>query len=142
MTLVEVSRTLSVSGAALPMYGGQSLLTPVRLTGGETIGELFEYVLELKTPDALAFSPSVAANVDLDALIGTEVTVSIQLEGRGHFIPGLAGSAGMGNIGAGMREITGIVSQATIVREEGRSIVYALTLRPWLWHATKNSDCR
>ncbi|UQN71702.1 type VI secretion system tip protein VgrG [Burkholderia multivorans] len=142
MALFDASRTLSVSGAALPTYGGQSLLTPVRLTGGETIGELFEYVLELKTPDALAFSPSVAANVDLDALIGTEVTVSIQLEGRGHFIPGLAGGAGMGNIGAGMREITGIVSQATIVREEGRSIVYALTLRPWLWHATKNSDCR
>ncbi|MDR8774663.1 type VI secretion system Vgr family protein [Burkholderia multivorans] len=142
MALFDASRTLSVSGAALPTYGGQSLLTPVRLTGGETIGELFEYVLELKTPDALAFSPSVAANVDLDALIGTEVTVSIQLEGRGHFIPGLAGSAGMGNIGAGMREITGIVSQATIVREDGRSIVYALTLRPWLWHATKNSDCR
>ncbi|MDR8798838.1 type VI secretion system Vgr family protein [Burkholderia multivorans] len=142
MALFDASRTLSVSGAALPTYGGQSLLTPVRLTGGETIGELFEYVLELKTPDALAFSPSVAANVDLDALIGTEVTVSIQLEGRGHFIPGLAGGGGMGNIGAGMREITGIVSQATIVREDGRSIVYALTLRPWLWHATKNSDCR
>ncbi|MCO1373852.1 type VI secretion system tip protein VgrG [Burkholderia multivorans] len=142
MALFDASRTLSVSGAALPTYGGQSLLTPVKLTGAEAIGELFEYVLELKTPDALAFSPSIAANVDLDALIGTEVTVSIQLEGRGHFIPGLAGGAGMGNIGAGMREITGIVSQATIVREEGRSIVYALTLRPWLWHATKNSDCR
>lgn len=83
MALFDASRTLSVSGAALPTYGGQSLLTPVRLTGGETIGELFEYVLELKTPDALAFSPSIAANVDLDALIGTEVTVSIQLEGRG-----------------------------------------------------------
>ncbi|WP_230941734.1 type VI secretion system Vgr family protein [Burkholderia multivorans] len=142
MALFDASRTLSVSGAALPTYGGQSLLTPVKLTGAETMGELFEYVLELKTPDALAFSPSIAANVDLDALIGTEVTVSIQLEGRGHFIPGLAGGAGMGNIGAGMREITGIVSQATIVREDGRSIVYALTLRPWLWHATKNCDCR
>ncbi|AOI88097.1 type VI secretion system Vgr family protein [Burkholderia pseudomultivorans] len=142
MALFDASRTLSVSGAALPTYGGQSLLTPVKLTGGETIGELFEYVLELKTPDALAFSPSIAANVDLDALIGTEVTVSIQFEGRGHFIPGLAGGAGMANVGAGMREITGIVSQAAIVREDGRSIVYALTLRPWLWHATRNCDCR
>jgi len=52
MALFDASRTLSVSGAALPTYGGQSLLTPVKLTGGETIGELFEYVLELKTPDA------------------------------------------------------------------------------------------
>lgn len=142
MALFDAPRTLSVSGAALPMYGGQSILAPVKLAGGETIGELFEYVLELKTPDALGFSQSIAANVNLDALIGTEVTVSIQLEGRGHFIPGLAGAAGMANIGAGTREITGIVSQATIVREDGRSIVYALTLRPWLWHATKNCDCR
>ncbi|HDR9586886.1 TPA: type VI secretion system tip protein VgrG [Burkholderia stabilis] len=142
MALFDAPRTLSVSGAALPMYGGQSILTPVKLAGGETIGELFEYVLELKTPDALGFSQSIAANVDLDALIGTEVTVSIQLEGRGHFIPGLAGAAGMANIGAGSREITGVVSHATIVREDGRSIVYALTLRPWLWHATKNCDCR
>ncbi|WP_176039834.1 type VI secretion system Vgr family protein [Burkholderia stabilis] len=142
MALFDAPRTLSVSGAALPMYGGQSILTPVKLTGGETMGELFEYVLELKTPDALGFSQSIAANVDLDALIGTEVTVSIQLEGRGHFTPGLAGAAGMANIGAGSREITGVVSHATIVREDGRSIVYALRLRPWLWHATKNCDCR
>ncbi|TCW85054.1 type VI secretion system tip protein VgrG [Burkholderia sp. SRS-46] len=142
MALFDAPRTLSVSGAALPMYGGQSILTPVKLTGGETIGALFEYTLELKTPDALGFSQSIAANVDLDKLIGTEVTVLIRFEGKGHFIPGLAGDAGMANIGAGTREITGVVSHATIVREDGRSILYALTLRPWLWHATKNCDCR
>lgn len=142
MALFDAPRTLSVSGAALPMYGDRPILTPVKLTGGETIGELFEYKLELKTPDALGFSQSIAANVKLDKLIGTEVTVSIQLEGKGRFIPGLAGDAGMANLGAGAREITGIVSHATIVREDGRSIVYALTLRPWLWHATKNCDCR
>ncbi|CAN0626883.1 type VI secretion system secreted protein VgrG [Burkholderia multivorans] len=142
MALFDTPRTLSVSGAALPMYGDRPILAPVKLAGDETIGELFEYTLELKTPDALEFSQSIAANLDLDKLIGTEVTVSIQLEGKGHFIPGLAGDAGMANIGAGTREITGIVSDATIVREEARSIVYALTLRPWLWHATKNCDCR
>ena len=142
MALFDAPRTLSVSGAALPLYAGQSILTPVKLTGGETVGELFEYTLELKTPDALGFSQSIAANVKLDTLIGTEVTVSIQLEGKGRFIPGLAGNAGMANLGAGAREITGIVSHATLVREDGRSIVYALTLRPWLWQATKNCDCR
>ncbi|MBR8084516.1 type VI secretion system tip protein VgrG [Burkholderia vietnamiensis] len=142
MALFEVPRTLSVAGAALPLYGGQPILTPVKLTGRETIGELFEYTLELKTPDALAFSQSIAANVNLDKLIGTELTVSIQLEGKGHFIPGLVGNAGMANIGAGTREITGVVSHAAILREDGRSIVYAITLRPWLWHATKNCDCR
>lgn len=142
MALFDAARTLSVAGAALPTYGGQPILTPVRLSGSETLGELFEYTLELKTPDALAFSPSIAANIPLDRLVGTEVTVSIEIEGKGHFIPGLAGEAGQANVGAGTREITGIVSVARIVREDGRSIVYELTLRPWLWLATKNQDCR
>ncbi|CAN7691448.1 MULTISPECIES: type VI secretion system Vgr family protein [Paraburkholderia] len=140
--LSGTGRTLSVAGAALPMYGGQPILTPVKLAGAETLGELFRYTLELKTPDSLAFSPSIAANIELDRLIGTEVTVSIQIEGKGHFIPGLAGEAGQANLGAGTREITGIVSAARIVREDGRSIVYELTLRPWLWQATKNRNTR
>ncbi|RQZ37992.1 type VI secretion system tip protein VgrG [Burkholderia sp. Bp9090] len=142
MTLFDAPRTLSISGAALPMYGDRPIFTAVKLTGGETLGELFEYTLEMKTPDELGFSQSVAANIDLDKLIGTELTVSIQLEGVGHFIRGLAGNAGMANIGAGTREITGIVTHASILREDGRSIVYAVTLRPWLWLATKNCDCR
>ncbi|WP_153102332.1 type VI secretion system Vgr family protein [Paraburkholderia hayleyella] len=142
MALFDVPRTLSLSGAALPTYGAQPVFTLVKISGGETLGELFTYTLELKTPDALAFSPSIAANINLDRLIGTEVTVSIQLEGKGHFIPGLAGNAGQANIGAGTREITGVVSDAAILREAGRSIVYALTLRPWLWLASTNCDCR
>lgn len=136
------SRTLDVAGAALPTFNGAPVLVPVRLSGGERLGELFEYTLELKSADALAFSPSIAANIELDRLIGTEVTVSIEIEGTGHFIPGLAGEAGTANVGAGTREITGLVTAAVIVREDGRSIVYALTLRPWLWLAAKNRNCR
>ena len=136
------ARTLSVSGASLPVYGGTPILTPTRLQGKETLGELFEYTLELKTPDALAFSPSIAANIELDRLIGTEVTCAIELEGNGKFIPGVVGDSGLANIGSGVREITGLVTEACILREEGRSIVYALTLHPWLWLATKNQDCR
>ncbi|TAL94415.1 MAG: type VI secretion system tip protein VgrG [Paraburkholderia sp.] len=136
------SRTLGVAGAALPTFNDAPVLIPVRLSGSERLGELFEYTLELKTADALAFSPSIAANIELDSLIGTEVTVSIEIEGTGHFIPGLAGEAGTANVGAGTREITGLVTAAFIVREDGRSIVYALTLRPWLWLATKNRNCR
>ncbi|WP_322027395.1 type VI secretion system Vgr family protein [Burkholderia sp. BCC1977] len=142
MALFDSPRTLSISGAALPMYGDRPILTAVKLTGGETLGELFEYTLEMKTPDELGFSQGIAANIDLDKLIGTELTVSIQLEGVGHFVRGLAGNTGMANIGAGTREITGIVTHASILREDGRSIVYAVTLRPWLWLATKNCDCR
>ena len=136
------ARTLAVSGAALPRYGDTSILTPTRLSGTAALGELFEYTLELKTPDSLAFSPSIAANIDLDALIGTEVTCSIEIEGKGEFIAGMMGDSGAAGIGAGIREITGVVTHARIIREEGRSIVYGLTLRPWLWLATKNQDSR
>lgn len=140
------ARTLSVSGVALPSYGidGLPMLVPVRFKGSETLGRLDDYcyVLTLRTNDALAISASVAANIDLDKVIGTEVTVSIELEGKGEFIPGLAGNAGMGNIGAGIREITGLVTMARIIGEDGRSILYQLELRPWLHKATLNQDCR
>jgi type VI secretion system secreted protein VgrG len=136
------TRTLSVRGAALPMFSDNAVLTPVRMSGSEVLGELFEYNLELKTPDSLAFSPSIAANIDLDAPVGTEITCLIELEGNGQFIAGMVGDLGVANVGAGLREISGVVSSARIVREEGRSIVYGLTIVPWLWLATKNQDSR
>ena len=88
------ARTLAVSGAALPRYGDTSILTPTRLSGTAALGKLFEYTLEFKTPDSLAFSPSIAANIDLDTLIGTEVTCSIEIEGKGEFIAGMTGDSG------------------------------------------------
>ncbi|WP_153099843.1 type VI secretion system Vgr family protein [Paraburkholderia hayleyella] len=139
-------RTLAVSGAALPTYGmdGQPILIPVRLQGTETLGRLHDccYRLTLKSDDALAFSPSLTASLDLDSVIGTEVTVRIEIEGKGHFVPGQLGSAGAGNIGAGVREITGIVTRARMAGEDGRSMVYELELRPWLYLATLSQDCR
>ncbi|MGV2290593.1 type VI secretion system tip protein TssI/VgrG [Trinickia sp. YCB016] len=136
------SRTLSVSGAALPAFNSKPVFSPVRLTGKEALGELFEYTLRLKTVDELAFAPSVAANFDLDQLIGTEVTVSIEIEGKGSFVPGNNSELGSPNAGAGTREITGLVAAARIVGEESRAIGYELILRPWLWLATRNQDCR
>jgi type VI secretion system VgrG family protein len=140
--LFDAPRTLSITGAALPSFNGAPILVPTKLSGSEAVGELFEYILELKTADTLAFSPSIGANVDLAKLAGSEVTVLIQIEGKGHFIPGRAGDTGQANIGAGTREITGIVSTARIVREETRAFVYELTLRPWPWHAAQNNHTR
>jgi|GEM_PF-251553 len=136
------ARPLAVRGAALPTFRDQSIFTPARMSGTETLGELFEYTLELKTADSLAFSPSLAANIDLDALIGTEITCLIELEGNGQFIPGMVGNSGAANVGEGTREISGLVSSSQILREEGRSVVYGLTVVPWLWLATKNKDSR
>ena len=137
-------RTLALAGAALPTHGidNQPVLVPVQLAGTEAIGILFEYALTCRTSEALEFSPSVTANIDLDKLVGTEVTVSIQIEGKGTFVPGLPGNSGAGNIGAGTREITGVVSAARLVREEARAFIYEFTLRPWPWLATQGSDRR
>ncbi|WP_230955335.1 type VI secretion system Vgr family protein [Burkholderia vietnamiensis] len=120
------------------------MFAPVRLQGSEAVGRLeaCRYLVTLRTDDAFAFSPSVTANLDLDKLVGTEVTVSIQLEGKGQFVPGLAGNAGLGNIGAGAREITGLVTAARVTGDDRHSILYELELRPWLYRATLTQDCR
>ncbi|ATE61631.1 type VI secretion system Vgr family protein [Thauera sinica] len=142
MGLFDAPRTLTAQSAALPQHLGQPALVPVRLSGEEGLSSLFTYLLELKTPDALAFAPSLAANFDLAGMVGREITVSIQLEGRGHFIPGAVGDQGLANQGAGVREISALIAEARYLREEGRHHVYGLTLRPWLWLATLTADCR
>ncbi|WP_325088868.1 type VI secretion system Vgr family protein [Burkholderia contaminans] len=140
------ARTLSIAGASLPTYGVDALpvFVPVRLQGTETIGRLDEcrYLVTLRTDDAYAISPSRTADLDLDKIVGTEVTVSIQLEGKGRFIPGLAGADGLGNIGAGTREITGLVETARLAGQDRKAILYELELRPWLYRATLTQDCR
>ncbi|ATE59548.1 type VI secretion system Vgr family protein [Thauera sinica] len=142
MGLLDTPRTLIAQSAALPQHLGQPALVPVRLQGEERLNDLFVYLLELKTADALAFAPSLAANFDLAGMVGREITVSIQLEGRGHFIPGAVGDQGLANQGAGVREISALIAEARYLREEGRHHVYGLTLRPRLWLATLIADCR
>ncbi|HDR9484042.1 TPA: type VI secretion system tip protein VgrG [Burkholderia aenigmatica] len=146
MGIFAQARTLSIGGASLPTYGMDALpvFIPVRLQGTETIGRLDEcrYLVALRTDDAYAVSPSRTADLDLDRIVGTEVTVSIQLEGKGRFIPGMVGAAGLGNIGAGTREITGLVETARLAGQDRKAILYELELRPWLYRATLTQDCR
>ncbi|HHL4081653.1 type VI secretion system Vgr family protein [Burkholderia sola] len=146
MSILNPTRTLSISGAAIPTFGMDALpvLVPARLQGTEAIGRIEEcrYLVTLRTDDAYAFSPSAAANLDLDKLVGTEVTVYIQLDGKGRFIPGLADNNELDNIGAGTREITGLVEAARIVGPDQDSILYELELRPWLYRATLTQDSR
>ncbi|PCE24640.1 type VI secretion system Vgr family protein [Burkholderia ubonensis] len=141
LTLAQ-SRTLSISGAALPAYGvdGLPVFVPVRLRGRETIGRIDEcrYRVTLRIDDAYTFSPSRTADIKLDRMVGTEATVLIQLEGK----PGLAGHAGLGNIGVDTREITGLIEAARLAGQDRHSILYELELRPWLYRATLTQDCR
>jgi type VI secretion system secreted protein VgrG len=135
------TRTLRVEGASLPSWQGRPALLPVRLEGTERVNSLFEYRLLLKTPDDRDFSAYLSANFKLNEFVGREVTVRIELEGSGIDAPGARGPATSG-IGAGTREITGLVDSARFVKVAGRHAYYELILRPWLHLATRTSDCR
>jgi type VI secretion system secreted protein VgrG len=135
------ARALRVEGASLPSWQGRPALLPVRLEGSDCMNSLFEYRLLLKTPDDRDFSPYLSANFKLNEFVGREVTVHIELEGSGVDVPGVEGPATSG-IGAGTREITGLVDSARFLKVAGRHAYYELVLRPWLHLATRTSDCK
>jgi type VI secretion system secreted protein VgrG len=134
-------RTLTVQSPAIPLVLGQPALAPVRLSGREGINSLFEYELLLKTPDALNVAASGAADFDLDAFVGREISCRIELDGSGALLPGIAGRSS-GQIGAGVRQINALITDAAMWGEEGRHIQYKLTLRPWLHRATLTANCK
>lgn len=128
------ARTVTVSGPALPEIFGQSPFTVVRMEGKEALCGLFEYQIELKTADKDYNFRGPEGNFDLREMNGRELTVQIELDGMGT---GIADG-----IGAGTREISGIVDRSRYLRAEGRHFVYGLTLRPWLWIASQNRNSR
>jgi type VI secretion system secreted protein VgrG len=136
-----VPQTLTVSSTAIPSILGRPALEPVRLSGREGLNGLFEYELVLKTPDALNLGASGSADFDLDAFVGQEITCTIELDGAGQLVAGHTGLAHSG-IGAGERQISGIVAEAVMEGEAGRHIAYRLVIRPWLHLATLNCDCK
>ncbi|MDP9994128.1 type VI secretion system secreted protein VgrG [Variovorax boronicumulans] len=136
-----MQRTLSIQSPAIPVLLGEPALEPVRLSGNEGLNSLFAYELLLKTPDALNLGASGAMDFDLDSFIGREITCSIQFDGAGQFVPGVAGQS-VDHIGAGVRQINALITDAEVWGEEGRHVQYKLTLRPWLHLATLTTDCR
>ncbi|BCF91893.1 type VI secretion system Vgr family protein [Paraburkholderia largidicola] len=125
------ARTLSVSGPALPQFpDGSPVLQLAALRGEEKLSSLYGYDLFLTTP--LDMPEEEAASVDLKALIGTELTVTIQLDGMGEFVAGATGLTGSANIGAGTREISGIVMEAGFVEQLNRQSRYRVLLQPWI----------
>ncbi|MDM0123474.1 type VI secretion system Vgr family protein, partial [Variovorax arabinosiphilus] len=120
---------------------GQPALEPVRLSGHEGLNSLFHYELLLKTPDSLNLGASGAADFDLDAFIGRQISCSIELDGSGAFLPGAVG-ASVDRVGAGVRVINALITEASLWGEEGRQVQYKLTLRSWLHLATLSTDCR
>ena len=87
-----------------------------RLSGEEALGRLFEYRIE-----ALAESHSLS----LKELLGKPVTVHVQQQD------------------STTRYLNGIVTRASLAgRRAQRYYGYELIVRPWLWLATRRSDCR
>ena len=122
------TRTVSVTGHGLPEILGKPALVFSKLSGTERLCELFEYEIELKTPDERNVLYGPGANLDTNALRGQELTVTIALDGTD----------------AGTRQISGLVTDIVgpIPVNGGRQLKYRLTLRPWLWLATLNRDTR
>jgi type VI secretion system secreted protein VgrG len=143
MSWPDQSRVLALSGAALPVWRGENLFTVSRVCGTEKIGKLYRYTVEVATLDAPGlYVPEAQKLVDVDQLVGKKVTIGIAIEGNGTYVAGAAGVADTTNIGAGVREITGLIVSAQCVGADDRRAFYRLEVRPWLWLATLNRDSR
>lgn len=87
-----------------------------RLYGEEALGRMFDFRIE-----ALADNHSLS----LKDLLGKPVTVRIRQQDESE------------------RHLNGIVARAALVgRRAERHYGYQLIVRPWLWLATRRSDCR
>ncbi|EOC8996245.1 type VI secretion system Vgr family protein [Salmonella enterica] len=113
------AHNVTVSGSAVP----PGALLFASLDGGETLSELFSYVVQLKTPDTLNLGyVSPAANLPLKPMVGKDLCVNIELDGGGK------------------RHISGLVTAARMVGHEGRSVTYELRMEPWVKLLTHTSD--
>ncbi|EEB5031695.1 type VI secretion system tip protein VgrG [Salmonella enterica subsp. enterica serovar Typhi] len=113
------AHNVTISGSAVP----PGALLFASLDGGETLSELFSYVVQLKTPDTLNLGyVSPAANLPLKPMVGKDLCVNIELDGGGK------------------RHISGLVTAARVVGHEGRSVTYELRMEPWVKLLTHTSD--
>ncbi|WP_314385757.1 type VI secretion system Vgr family protein [Pseudomonas brenneri] len=94
---------------------GPDVLLLNEMGGGEELGRLFYYDLQLNSLDA---------NIDLNQLLGKPMSVGLQLADGGE------------------RYFHGIVARCSQNIDQGQFASYQVTLRPWLWLLSRTSDCR
>ena len=94
---------------------GPDVLLLKSMGGGEELGRLFDYQLQLTSSDAA---------IDLNQLLGKPMGLSVQLDGGGQ------------------RHFHGIVARCSRNIDTGQFASYQVTLRPWLWLLSRTSDCR
>ena len=110
MSGLQGSREVEVS---TPL--GDDVLLFQRMTATEHMGRLFEFQLDVVSRDA---------NINLDDLLGQNVTVSLKMDGNES------------------RFFNGFVSRFCFVGLAENFYSYQLTLKPWLWFLTRTADCR
>jgi len=94
---------------------GPDILLLSQMTGGDDLGRLFEYRLQLTSNDDA---------IDLNQLLGKPMSVALQMgAGRTRYFHGLVASCSQGV-------------------DDGQFASYQVVLRPWLWLLTRTSDCR
>ncbi|WLH79275.1 type VI secretion system tip protein VgrG [Pseudomonas sp. FP2335] len=94
---------------------GPDVLLLNGMGGGEELGRLFNYELQLTSLDA---------NIDLNQLLGKPMSVGVQLADGGE------------------RHFHGIVARCSQDIDQGQFASYQVVLRPWFWLLTRTSDCR
>jgi type VI secretion system secreted protein VgrG len=94
---------------------GPNVLLLKKMSGGDELGRLFEYELQLISHDNA---------IDLNRLLGKSMTLSVQLGG------------------GGTRYFNGVISRCSQNVDSGQFASYQVSLRPWLWLLTRTSDCR
>ncbi len=116
----------------MPVLLGEPALVLTKLEGKEAFSLLYSYTLTVKTPANAQIPWQSASNVDIKALIGKEMTVSIALDGNG--LDELL------NVGSGTREISGLVQQARFLGRDANQAIFEIIIRPWLYLTELTSD--
>lgn len=137
------ARTLSVRCEAFPAWCDNEVLAPLRLRGTEALGKLYRYALDLMTVDAPGLTVGMARElIKPDEFIGAVIDMTVEFEGKGTFVPGMPGGSGAGNIGAGARTITGLITSVRLTDSDDRHAYYRVIVRPSLWLTKKTVENR
>ncbi|SMG58162.1 Phage late control gene D protein (GPD), partial [Paraburkholderia susongensis] len=147
------NRILSMSSDALPTWGNEPVLAPLRLSGTEALGRLYRYALDVATVESPTLGLWQAQErVVPDKLIGRVIDISIAFDGNGLSSPAMlddsdaadadAGAGTSTGAGAASRTISGLITGVRQMGTDNRRAFYRLTVRPWLWLATKHCASR
>ena len=136
-------RTLELVSDALPTWYEKPLFVASRLRGTEKLGRLYDYEIDVSTIEAPGlFSSEMHKLVDVNKLVGKTLTVNVAIEGNGSWVQGVTLKEGSVNLGADVRELSGVIAGVKCLGSDDRRAFYRFRLRPWLWLASLNRDNR